>query len=219
MIYDDDIYARHNNSTQLALRSWKCVKLHLAYNSFSLLHSIYPKHALCKWKEKGWQLRCPQSHIILSTLYNYNTLLYDFSLGPASQKQSTTSYRLQVRSGSACSERQNRMAIYIVTGDARSPMAKQDLLYTCVLVYICVVVLSDYACMSACACVSWQRNNYLNVVSREIPNRPCTVFSVIPRLVYLLQQQNCLTSLLGEGGEEEERGEGKEVRLICIATI
>ena len=51
-------------------------------------------------------------------------------------KQSTT--RLQVRS--ACSERQNRLAIYIVTGDARSSTAKQDSLYTCVLVYICVVV-------------------------------------------------------------------------------
>ena len=122
-------------------------------------------------------------------------------------------------------------------------MAKQDLLYNimCVLVYVCVVV-SDYACMSACACVSWQRKNYLNIVSREIPNSACTVFSVIPRLVNLLQQQNCLTSLLKEGGEgwdirkekgrgereggEKERegrrrgrgGKGSE-RLICIATI
>ena len=118
---------------------------------------------------------------------------------------------------SACSERQNRLAIYIVTGDARSPVAKQDSLYNivlCMLVYICVVV-SDYACMSACACVSWQRNNYLNIVSREIPNSACTVFSVIPRLVNLLQQQNCLTSLLKEGGEgwdirkEKGRGEGE----------
>ena len=147
------------------------------------------------------------------------------SLDPASQKQSTT--RLQVRS--ACSERQNRLAIYIVTGDARSPTAKQDSVYTCVLVYVCVVV-SDYACMSACPCVSWQRNNYLNIVSLEISNSRCAVSFVIPRLVYLLQQQNCLTSLLGEGGggwgirEEEGRGGGeggeeKEVRLICIATI
>ena len=117
------------------------------------------------------------------------------SLDPASQKQSTT--RLQVRS--ACSERQNRLAIYIVTGDTRSPMAKQDALHTCVLVYVCVVV-SDYACMSVCACVSWQRNNYLKIVSRVIFNNPCAGFSIIPRLVYLLQQQNCLTSLLGEGG-------------------
>ena len=117
---------------------------------------------------------------------------------------------------SACSERQNRLAIYIVTGDARSPMAKQDSLYNimCVLVYVYVAV-SDYACMSACACVSWQRNNYLNIVSREIPNSACTVFSIIPRLVNLLQQQNCLTSLLKEGGEgwdirkEKGRGEGE----------
>ena len=67
---------------------------------------------------------------------------------------------------SACSERQNRLAIYIVTGDARSPTAKQDSLYTCVLVYICVVV-SDYAYMSVCACVSWQRNNYLKIYSQQ----------------------------------------------------
>ena len=78
-------------------------------------------------------------------------------------------------------------------------IAKQDSLYTCVLVYVCVVV-SDYAYMSACACVSWQRNNYFKIVSWEISNSPCAVFSVIPRLVYLLQQHNCLTSLLGEGG-------------------
>ena len=79
-------------------------------------------------------------------------------LDPVSQKQSTT--RLQVRS--ACSERQNRLAIYIVTGDVRSPTAKQDSLYTCVLVYVCVVV-TDYACMSACACVSWpsRRSSYI----------------------------------------------------------
>ena len=132
---------------------------------------------------------------------------------------------------SACSERQNRLAIYIVTGDTRSPMAKQDLLYNimCMLVYVCVAV-SDYACMSACACVSWQRNNYLNIVSREIPNSACTVFSVIPRLVNLLQQQNCLTSLLKEEGEgwdirkekgrgEGEGGEGKEVRDSFVLLL
>ena len=95
------------------------------------------------------------------------------SLDPASQKQSTT--RLQVRS--ACSERQNRLAIYIVTGDARSPTANQNSLYTCVLVYICVVV-SDYACMSVCACVSWQRNNYLKIVAGYFPIAPA-LFSML----------------------------------------